>query len=456
MISAEEFERRRVHLMETVKDDGVVLLLGHDHAAMNYPGNPYPFRQEPSFRYFFGLDEPGATGWLDLSTGEQRLYGHVPDLDSVVWEGKLPGLARRAEPFGDLTARPSRALESDLVVLPPGRRVHTLPPVRATSRERLKALLGHTEHSPELVRAVIAIREIKSEAEQAEISEAIDRSGDLHALAMSETRPGLHEYEVVRHLRARAAGEGWEWAYPIIFSVRGEVLHNPAHENVMKDGQLVVNDSGVSSTFGYASDITRSFPVGGRFSAEQRAVYEIVLSARDAALRAAGPGVPYRLAHDAAGRAITAGLRSLGLMRGDIDEAVTAGAHAAFMPHGVGHMLGLDVHDMEGLGEDDVGYDADHRRSTRFGLHNLRLGKPLRPGFVITVEPGIYLIPALLERWKEEGTHARFIDFDAALRWAEFGGIRIEDVITVTDDGVQVLGHSIPRTIDEVEEACGR
>lgn len=456
MITAQEFEQRRGRLLAAMEDDGIVLLLGHDHAAMNYPANPYPFRQEPSFRYFFGLDEPGAAGWLDLATGEQRLYGHQPDLDSVIWEGDIPGLARRVEPYGDLTIRSSRALEADLAGLPPGRRIHVLPPVRAASRERLAALLGHVEHSHQLVRAVVAIRETKSKAELDEISEAIDRSGQLHALAMSETRPGLHEYEVVRLLRAHAAAEGWEWAYPIIFSVRGEVLHNPTHENRMEDGQLVVNDSGVSSAFGYASDITRAFPVSGRFSAEQRAVYEVVLAAQDAVLATARPGVPYRAAHDAAGRVITEGLRSLGLMRGDMEEAVAAGVFAAFMPHGVGHMLGLDVHDMEGLGEDNVGYDADHARPTEFGLRNLRLGKPLRSGFVMTVEPGIYFVPALLERWKKEGTHARYIDFDAALRWVGFGGIRVEDVVAVTDQGVQVLGSPIPRSIDEVEGACGR
>lgn len=456
MITAQEFEVRRGRLLTAMEDDGIILLLGHDHAAMNYPGNPYPFRQEPSFRYFFGLDEPGAAGWLDPATGEQRLYGHQPDLDSVIWEGDIPGLARRVEPYGDLAIRPSRALEADLSGLPPERRVHVLPPVRAASRERLAALLGHVEYSHQLVRAVVAIREAKSEAELDEISEAIDRSGQLHALAMRETQPGLHEYEVVRRLRAHAAAEGWEWAYPIIFSVRGEVLHNPNHGNRMEEGQLVVNDSGVSSPFGYASDITRAFPVNGRFSTRQRAVYEIVLAAQLAALATARPGIPYRAAHDAAGRVITEGLRSLGLMRGDVDEAVATGAYAPFMPHGVGHMLGLDVHDMEGLGEDDVGYDAEHARPTEFGLRNLRLGKPLRSGFVMTVEPGIYFIPALLERCRQDGTHARFIDFDAALGWTEFGGIRIEDVATVTADGSRVLGGPIPRSIDEVEAACGR
>ncbi len=454
MISPSEFEQRRANLVESMDDDGIVLLLGHDHAAMNYAGNPYPFRQEPSFRYFFGLDEPGTAGWLDLATGEQRLYGHEPDLDAIIWEGDVPTLTERAEPFGALATRPAGHLAGDLTGLSAGRRVHALPPARSATRDRLTVLLGHAEPSAELVRAVVALREAKSPAELSEIADAVDRAGTLHRLAMRETEPGLHEYDVVRRLRATAAAHGWDWSYPIIFSVRGEVLHNPDHANPMESGDMIVNDSGVSSSSGYASDITRSFPVNGRFSPEQRAVYEIVLAAQSAAVAAANPHAPYRLAHDAAGRAITEGLCAMGIMRGNVEEAVAYGACAAFMPHGIGHMLGLDVHDMEGLGEDNVGYDADHVRSATFGTRNLRLGKPLRPGFVMTVEPGVYFIPALLERWRAAGTHAEYIDFDAALRLSTFGGIRIEDVFTVTESGAEVLGAPIPKTITEVESAC--
>ncbi len=454
MIPPEEFEARRRGLVDAMDDDGVVLLLGNDHAAMNYAGNPYPFRQEPSFRYFFGLNEPGAAGWLDLSTGEQRIYGHEPDLDSIIWEGNLPALAERAQPFGTLTAHPSGRLAEDLRRLAPGRRVHVLPPARATSRDRLIRLIGHAEPSSDLLRAVVTLREVKTTNELEEIAEAVDRAATLHALAMRVSRPGIHEYEVVQQLHAAAAASGWEWAYPVIFSVRGEVLHNPSHDNLMKATQLVVNDSGVSSSFGYASDITRSFPVSGRFTPEQGAVYEAVLAAQAAAIAEAVPGAAYRLAHDAAGLAITEGLTAMGIMRGDAAESAAAGAFTAFMPHGVGHMLGLDVHDMEGLGEDNVGYDSTHTRAEEFGLRNLRLGKALQPGFVMTVEPGIYFIPALLERWRREGTNAAFIDFDAALGFSDFGGIRIEDVVTVTDTGSVLVGAAIAKTIDEIEAHC--
>lgn len=454
MITPQEFASRRDRLAESLDDDGVVLLLGNDHAAMSYAANPYPFRQEPSFRYFFGLNEPGAAGWLDLATGEQRVYGHEPDLDSIIWEGDLPGLAERAQAFGQLEALPSSRLADDLRRLAPGRRVHALPPVRATSRDRLISLIGHAEPSPDLLRAVVALREVKTASELEEIAEAVDRAATLHTLAMRVSCPGIHEYEVVSQLQAAAAANGWEWSYPVIFSVRGEVLHNPSHDNLMVAGQLVVNDSGVSSPNGYASDITRSFPVSGRFTPEQRAVYEVVLAAQAAAIDVALPGSPYRVAHDAAGQAITEGLTAMGIMRGDVGESVAAGAFAAFMPHGVGHMLGLDVHDMEGLGEDNVGYDAAHGRAEEFGLRNLRLGKPLQPGFVMTVEPGVYFIPALLDRWHRAGTNGEFIDFDAALRFADFGGIRIEDVVTVTETGSVLVGEPIAKSIAEVEAYC--
>lgn len=454
MVPASEFERRRTALVKAMDDDGIVLLLGHDQAPMNYPGNPYPFRQESSFRYFFGLDEPGAAGWLDLATGDQRLYAHVPDLDSVIWEGDLPSLGERAEPYGAVDTRPVADLAGDVTAVTTGRRIHTLPPTRADGRERLTRLVGGVDASPDLVGAVVALRERKSPAEIDEITEALDRTATLHRLAMAETRPGLTEHDVVRRLKAVAAAAGWEWAYPIIFSVRGEVLHNLGHDNPMASGQLVVNDSGVTSPGGYASDVTRTFPVSGRFSTDQLAVYDIVRAAQAAALARAGAGIPYRAVHEAAGRVITEGLSDLGIMRGDPEESVAAGAFTAFMPHGVGHMLGLDVHDMEGLGEDNVGYDRQHRRAEAFGLSNLRLAKPLRPGFVVTVEPGIYFIPKLLRRWAEQGVHEEFIDFTSALRFERFGGVRIEDVISVTTDGVELLGDPIPTSPADVEAAC--
>jgi Xaa-Pro aminopeptidase len=446
-ITPEEFTARRDALCEAMGGRGVALFLGHEHAATTYPGNPYPFRQESSFRYFFGLDEPDAAGLIDLASGEATLYGHEPDLDSVIWDGDLPALAERAAPFGPMAVAPNHRLPDDVA----GHgSVHTVPPTRGSMRLRLGAL-GIDGPSLQLIRAVVSLRERKSAAELGEIADAVDRAAVLHHLAFSEVVPGKTEEDIVRVMHAHAAAQGWATSYSPVFSVRGEVLHNPHHHNELRPGDLIVHDGGVSSAAGYASDITRTIPVSGAFTTEQAALYDIVLAAHDAVIDAVRPGIPYREMHDLAGRAITEGLTEHGWMRGDVDESVEAGAFAAFLPHGVGHMLGLDVHDMEGIGEDHVGYDAAHRRSDRFGIANLRLGKPVEEAFVMTVEPGIYRIPPLLERLRTDPVIGPFLDVDRALTSDAIGGIRIEDVITVTDEGAEVLGAPIPASIGEVE-----
>ncbi len=450
-IPPEEFDARRAALCEALDGDGIVLLLGHDHAATTYPGNPYPFRQESSFRYCFGLDEPGAAGVLDCATGEATLYGHEPDLDSIIWEGDLPPLADRAAPFGTLRVAPTSQLPIDLAKVD---EVHVVPATRGDVRLRMDSL-GVRTRTDRLIPAMVQLREHKSPSELAEIAEAVDRAAVLHRMAFALTRPGQLESAVVRAMDAEVAARGWTPAYGTIFSVRGEVLHNPHHGNEMRAGDLVVHDGGVASDAGYASDITRTIPVSGRFTPEQRALYEIVLAAHDAVIDAVRPGVPYRDMHEVAGRVITEGLSDFGWMRGDPDESVAAGAFAAFLPHGVGHMLGLDVHDMEGIGEDHVGYGDEHVRSSRFGIANLRLGKPVDEGFVMTVEPGIYRIPPLLERLSADPAIGPFIDAETALASSAIGGIRIEDVVTVTERGAELLGAPIPSSPDEVESLVG-
>jgi len=313
------------------------------------------------------------------------------------------------------------------------------------------AALGIEHPSRALIEAIVRLRERKSPAELAEITDAVNRASVLHHIAFSEVAPGRLESDVVQAMGAAAASRGWATSYSPVFSVRGEVLHNPHHHNELRPGDLIVHDGGVSSEGGYASDITRTIPVSGTFTPEQRDLYEIVLAAHDAVIDSVRPGVPYREMHDLAGRVITEGLTEHGWMRGDIDDSVAAGAFAAFLPHGVGHMLGLDVHDMEGIGEDHVGYDAGHRRSDRFGIANLRLGKPVEEGFVMTVEPGIYRIPPLLERLRSDQRIGPYLDVDRALASTAIGGIRIEDVITVGPDGGSVLGDTIPSAADEVE-----
>jgi len=306
-----------------------------------------------------------------------------------------------------------------------------------------------------LIEAVIDQRLYKTDEEVAEIEIAIDISYDMHTLAMHLVRPGMVEREVAGAVEGVVLSRGGLTSFPIIFSVRGEVLHNHGYDNVMKDGQLAVHDSGATSPLGYASDITRTMPVSGRFDTRQREIYEIVLGALTTATAAMKPGIPFRDVHFIACRKIASGLKDLGIMKGDIDEAVAAGAHAICMPHGLGHMMGLDVHDMEGLDENLVGYGKEFERSTQFGTAYLRAARTLEPGFVLTVEPGCYFIPQLIDKWRTEGTNAEFLDFDRLDSYKGFGGVRIEDDVLVTADGHRVLGPPIPKTADEVESEMG-
>jgi Xaa-Pro aminopeptidase len=461
MFEASTFTERRAALRERV-GSGLILLLGNDPAPMNYPDNPYHFRQDSSFLYYFGLDQPGLAAVTDADSGEEIVFGHEPTVDEIVWTGPVPtlaeecvhvGVGRHEEP-GKLTDL-LRAAKAD------GRSIHFLPQYRAWNRIKLARMIGipgleTDDHaSRPLLEAVVDQRLVKTEEEVAEIEIAIDISHDMHTLAMHLTRPGMVEREVAGAVEGVVLSRGGLVAFPVIFSVRGEVLHNHSYDNVMKAGQLAVHDSGATSPLGYASDITRTLPVSGRFDERQREIYDIVLAAQLAAIDAMRPGVPFRDVHFVACRVVAAGLRDLGIMRGDVDEAVAAGAHAICMPHGLGHMMGLDVHDMEGLDEELVGYGKEFRRSDQFGTAYLRVARTLEPGFVLTVEPGCYFIPQLMDQWRAEDRHAEFLDFDRLESYRGFGGVRIEDDVLVTDDGFRVLGRIIPKTAKEVEEEMG-
>lgn len=443
-------------------DGGVALFLGHEESPMNYADNHYAFRQDSSFLYFWGLDQPGLAAAIDLDDGAETLFGHEPTLDEIVWTGPLPTLADRAARVDVGRTAPIETLGEQVAAWrAAGRTVHVLPQFRADNRWRLARWLGcepeelDRETSEPLVRAVIALRERKSPEEVGEIEKAIEVSRDMHVLAMEVARPGLLEADVVRRVLACAAERGASLSFPIILSVRGEVLHNHAYGNRMEEGQLVVHDSGVASPIGYASDITRTFPVSGRFDERQKTVYEIVLRAHERALGAIGPGVRFRDLYDGAARDLLEGLRELGIFRGDAAEAVARGAHGLVFQCGCGHMVGLDVHDMEALGEDLVGYDETVRRSDLFGVAYLRLGRAVEPGFVVAVEPGIYFVPAVFERWRAEGRFTEYFDYAALEPYIGFGGVRIEDDVLITEDGAQVLGPPIPKTVAEVEAACG-
>lgn len=457
MLRTDTYVQRRAGLMDRL-ESGLVLLIGHDDSPMNFVDNPYPFWQDSSFLYYIGLNEPGLAALLDVDEKHCTLFGHERTLDEIVWTGELPTLAERGAEAGITDCRPPAELEARVAAARESHRtLHCLPPYRDTTRMKLGNLLGlaptETDNavSTDLVRAVVAQRSIKSAEEVAEIELAVALAREIHTLAMRRTRPGMKEQEIVGAVEGHLLARSSAISFPVIFSRRGEVLHNHGHENILDDGDLVILDAGALSPTGYASDITRTFPVSPSYSARQREIYEIVLSAEERAIAACEPGRPYEEIHLLAARTVAEGLKDLGLMKGDLDAAVDQGAHALFFPHGLGHMMGLDVHDMESLGEDHVGYDESVSRSTQFGRAYLRLAKRLEPGHVITVEPGIYFIPQLIDSWAADGKLADFIAYDRLEEWKSFGGVRIEDDVLVTAEGHRILGEPIPKSVADVE-----
>lgn len=442
---------------------GLVLLFGNQESPMNYPDNPYPFRQDSSFLYFFGLDSPGLAAVIDVDENREVVFGDDPTVDDIVWTGPLPSLHDRCQEIGVSDTAPLNALLPRLrKAAEQDRAIHFLPPYRAEQVVRLAGMLevdpaavGNAVSEP-LIRAVVAQRSIKSAEEIEEIEAALATAYQMQTRALQMTKPGVCEREVAGAMEGIAISRGMRLAFPTIFSIHGETLHNHDHGNVMKEGDLAVNDSGAESRLHYASDITRTIPVGGSFTERQREVYSIVLDAQESAMSEVKPGVEFRNIQRLASVMLLSGLKNLGLVKGDPEEAVEANAHTLFFPCGVGHMMGLDVHDMEGLGEDYVGYTEAITRNPAFGWKSLRLAKALEPGYVVTVEPGIYFIPELIDRWKADGRCAQFINYNTVEKYRGFGGIRIEDDILVTADGYRLLGTKIPKTIEEVEAMRGR
>jgi Xaa-Pro aminopeptidase len=464
MFPAATYQQRRDALLARLRDAGargLVLLPGHVDSPMNYRDNAYDFRQDSSFLYFCGLQQPELALVLDIDDGSATLFGDDIGIDHLVWTGPLPSVAERASQAGlDATATNAQLAQALARARAAGRPVHFLKPFRGETRLTLGAWLGLADvqldeaASRALTLAVIALRAVKSAAEISEIENALHVTRDMHHLAMRLSRPGVVEQEIVGAMEGLALQHGRRLAYPSIFTSRGEILHNHDHSVRLQGGELIVNDTGANSPIGYASDITRTIPVGGRFGALQGELYDLVLDAQTQAIAAVAPGVPYRDIHELACRVMVDGMIALGFMRGDAAEAVQAGAHAIFFQCGTGHMMGLDVHDMEGLGENDVGYGEGYVRSPLFGHRSLRLARALQPGFVVTIEPGVYINRWLTERWKAEGLHARFIDYAMFDKHAAFGGIRIEDDILVTADGRRELGPHIARSRADVEAAC--
>ena len=452
--------RRRSLIEQERPESGLALLLGNRRSPRNYPANPHPFWQDATFLYYFGLDRPGLYGLIDLDEGTSALYGGETTLDDAIWAGEQPAFQEAAATAGIDTTASSSTLESRLSdARRQDRPIHILPPYRDEHRLRFGALLDcppdqleETVSEP-LIRAVLRQRSVKTAEEVAEIETALEHTARIHASARRHAVPGAHERELVGAMTNLLTTEGSEFSFTPTCSVRGEVLHNHSYSNTLAEGDLLLVDAGATSPRHYAGDVTRVTPVGDTFTARQEALYTAVLSTQTDAIDALAPGVPFVNVHKRAAQTLTEHLIDLGLMQGPAEEAVRTGAHALFFPHGLGHMLGLDVHDMESLGEDIVGYAEDQTRSEQFGLHTLRLARPLRPGFVVTVEPGCYFIPPLVEHWRAEGRHDRFINYDRVEDFLGIGGIRIEDDVLITQEGARILGPDIPKAPEAV---CAR
>jgi Xaa-Pro aminopeptidase len=462
MFDKKVYIERRNRLRSQLQS-GLILILGNPETAMNYPANTYPFRQDSNFLYFFGLDHPDLAGVMDIDANRDYLFGNDVTLDDIIWMGPQPLLRDRAKEAGINDTAPFDKLAVFLRnAIKAGRHIHFLPPYRGEHTLLIKQLLGiHTAHvkdyiSEGLIRGIVDLRSIKDSGEIAEIESALEVTWHMYITAMKMVMPGVTERDIAGTIEGISLAKSGMVAFPIILSINGQTLHNHLHGNTLVKDKILVIDAGTESFLHYASDITRSIPVGGVFNQRQKAIYEIVLSANTKSIAAIKPGIPYKDIHLLAARIITEGLRDLGIMKGDTDEAVAAGAHALFFPHGLGHMMGLDVHDMEGLGENYVGYDHTVTRSEQFGLAFLRLARKLQPGFVLTVEPGIYFIPELIDQWKKANKFMDFINYDKINEFMDIGGIRIEDDVVVTPAGHRVLGKPIPKRVEEIEKTMAK
>ena len=460
MFHSSVYCQRRAHLTESL-GRGVVLLPGNSESPMNYPDNTYPFRQDSTFLYYAGIDQPGFFVLIDVDHNQTILFGHQVSMDDIIWTGSQPDLVELGARMGADQVKDLSELSSIMDQLHVReRKAYYLPPYRAETRVFLEELLGldagqsREGHSKKLARAVIAQRSVKELREIEEIEKALSITQKMYLTAMLMVEPEKFEREIAGVVEGIAISGGGRLAYPCILTREGQVLHNHRYHRQLKSGDLIVQDSGASSPLWYASDITRTYPVDGKFSVLQSEIYQAVLDALMGVLSMIRPGCRFRDCHLTAARILTDRLQQIGLMKGNLDDSVASGAHALFFPHGLGHMMGLDVHDMENLGEDLVGYDDQLKRSRQFGLRSLRFGRAVSEGFVLTVEPGCYFIEPLMKQWSQENRLSEYINYDRFNCWKGFGGIRIEENIVVTSEGCRILGPSIPKTIQDVEEAC--
>lgn len=461
MFSKETYVNHRTELKKLVKS-GVIILFGNNESPANFPANGYyPFRQDSSFLYYFGLQRDGLVGVIDIDNDTETIVGDDIDIDDIVWYGSVNSVSNMAESCGVRNSAPMKQLQVICNnALRDKRQVHFLPPYRHDTMIQIFDLLGihpnqqREQASLELINAVVKQRSTKSQLEIEEIERACAVGYKMHTTAMRLTKPGVTEKFVGGQVDGIANSYGSMTSFPTIFTQHGEIMHGNPSMAVLESGRLALCDCGAETMEHYCSDNTRTFPVNGKFTQRQLEIYSIVVDCHDLALSLAKPGVKYFDVHLGVCRLMTDRLKELGLMKGDTEAAVRAGAHAMFLPHGLGHMMGMDVHDMEGLGQIHVGFDEETRPNLeQFGTNCLRMGRKLEEGFVITDEPGIYFIPALIDEWRAKGLHTDFINYEKLETYKDFGGIRIEDDLLITKDGCRFLGKErIPYHPKDVEE----
>lgn len=469
MFSTEVYKSRRAALLQRMKgESGIILFLGNVDSPAQYRDNCYKWRQDSNWLYFFGIDEPGFSAVIDLESGEETVYADDFDVDDIIWTGPMESVASQAARAGVRNSLPAAKLSwavSEAIIK--GRRIHFLPVSRYYNALRIASLTGLEPEetfskgkagcpaaSKSLVNAVISLRLVKTPEEIELLDAAAVLGQEMHTLARKGIRTGRIEQEIVGEMEAVALSKGWGVSFPTILTQHGEIFHCHSHQLRIEAGKLMVIDAGVESNEHYASDFTRTYPTSGKFSQRQKDVYNTVLECNELAFSMTAPGVTYYDVHKAVSKHLLSNLKAMGLVCGDPEEMMEEGIAGLFMPHGLGHNMGLDVHDMEDLGENLVGYDSDQQRSSQLGLGSLRMARRLVPGNVITDEPGIYFIPALIDKWKADGTDKGFVNYKELEAYKDFGGIRLEDDVLVTDEGARRLGGTrLPITVEEIETA---
>ena len=464
MFDKSTYIRRRRILMEKMAATapeggrGIGLFIGNAEAPAQYKDNCYKWRQDSTWLYYFGLDLPLYAAVLDFDSGEETIFADDVEIGDIIWMGPQPSVQSLAESVGVAHTAPYKALEEVVTrAQHAGREVHYIPPSRYFNTMKLRQLTGSPRPSEALTKAVIAMRLVKEACEIEQLDDAAALGYEMHSLGRDSIRTGIVEQEIVGKMEGLTLSKGWGVSFPIILTQHGETLHNHCHDKVIEPGKLLVIDAGAENNMHYASDFTRTYPTAGKFTPKQRDIYQIVCDCNEHAFALTRPGITYREVHLATARLMLEGLSALGIVHGDLDEMVALGIAGLFQPHGLGHNMGLDVHDMEDLGENWVGYDPDQQRARQLGLGSLRMARRLVPGHVVTDEPGIYFIPALIEKWKQEGTGRGFVNFEKLEDYYDFGGIRLEDDVLVTENGARRLGpQRLPIYPDDIEKVMAR